>query len=163
MLDAVLFDLDSTIANTTHRQWMVPLIKAGGEGAPTWDDYSMACANDAPIEGTIALMNALAQRYVLFIVTGRSEAAYILTEKWLVENDVPFSDIFMRPAGDRTPNGKFKVGVINQLRETVWNPILFVDDYPEAAEYIRKHAGIPVLLVNPGKFADGQNENLGAV
>ncbi len=42
----VLWDLDSTLANTSHRQHMVPLIKAHTEGGPTWEDYSLACTED---------------------------------------------------------------------------------------------------------------------
>jgi uncharacterized HAD superfamily protein len=160
---AVLFDLDSTIASTLHRQWMVDLIRSGARGAPTWDDYSMACAKDEPIEGTIALMRILAMDNHLFIITGRSEAARELTLDWLSNHLVPFDDLYMRPAGDRTANGKYKVQTIEKLRERGYNPGLFVEDWPEAADYIREHAGIPVLLVNANYPKDAPHQNGGAV
>ena len=162
-MDAILFDLDSTIADTLHRQWMVPLIKAGGEGAPTWDDYSLACADDKPIESTIALMRTLARTHIIYIVTGRSDAARDLTENWLWEHGVPYAYVYMRPAGDRTPNGAYKVRIIKHLYAFHVNPILFVEDYPEAADYIEKHAGIPVLRVLGNYNPPAENENAGSV
>jgi predicted secreted acid phosphatase len=150
MIEAVTFDLDSTIADTLHRQWMVDEIMAKKPGAPTWDDYSMECVDDTPIAGTVALMRMLSsQGMLIFIVTGRSAAAKTMTRHWLEQNDIPCDALVMRPAGDRTPNGKFKVEKIRYLAELDYKVILHVEDSPDIAKYIQEHTGIPVLLVNP--------------
>lgn len=160
MIKAVGFDLDSTIAYNYHRQWMVPLIMSKTPGAPTWDDYSMMCAYDTPIEGTVALMRALSGDYQNWIITGRSDAAREMTEDWLREHDIPYLGLIMRPAGDRTANGKFKVQMIRRLLNDHGIAItLFVEDYPAAAAYITKHTGIPHLLVNPNYPADAPHNN----
>lgn len=163
-IEAVSFDLDSTIANTLHRQWMVPEIKAKRPGGPTWDDYSMACENDTPIYGAVTLMRALRPNHHIHIITGRSAGARSLTETWLAGWDIPYDGLHMRPAGDRTANGKYKVATLRSIQATSLVPmkfVLFVEDYPEAAEYITEHTGIPCLLVNANYPADAphQNEN----
>ncbi len=159
MRDVVCFDLDSTIADTLHRQWMVEEIKASRNKGPTWEDYSLACSDDKPIEGTIALTQQLKRNWLVFIVTGRSSAARELTEDWLSKHQVAYDGLLMRPAGDRTPNGQYKIDVINQLRDEGYKPVLFVEDFPEAAEEIRKATGVPVLLVNPGYPDDAPHSN----
>lgn len=158
----VIFDLDSTLADTRHRQWMVPLIKQRKgdsrpiDNSPTWDTYSLACTGDTPIAGTVALARFLDWRCydgmpLLAIVTGRSESARTDTENWLQAYKVPYDRLIMRPAGDRTPNPVFKVDVIDKLRDDGHEVVLFVDDYAAVADAIRHyHPDIPVLLVNPG-------------
>lgn len=161
MIEAVGFDLDSTIAHTYHRQWMVKEIQARPKfpGQKTWDDYSMECENDTPIEGTVALMRSLP--YLKFIITGRSAGAMGLTREWLAKHDIPYDGLLMRPAGDRTPNGKYKVQMLRRIADEGYKVFLFVEDYPEAAEYITEHTGIPCLLVNANYPPDAphQNEN----
>jgi predicted secreted acid phosphatase len=165
VIEAVGFDLDSTIANTYHRQWMVEEIQTKPKfpGQKTWDDYSMACADDTPIEGTVALMRMLSAEagLLIFIITGRSAAAEALTRHWLNRHHIPCDALVMRPTGDRTANGKFKVEQIRKCADLGYKVTLFVEDYPDAAEYITKHTGIPCLLVNANYPASAphQNEN----
>jgi hypothetical protein len=152
MTRVVLWDLDSTLANTAHRQPMVPAIRA--KTGPTWEDYSMACVDDTPVEGTVALVRLIASLADLptgnvrqYGVSGRSEAARQLTLDWFTRHEVPLDDLYLRPAGDHTPNGKYKVGVINQLREAGTDVLLFVEDWKETADYIHAKTGVPVLVV----------------
>lgn len=157
---AVLWDLDSTIANTMHRQHMVPAIKA--KQGPTWEDYSMACVDDTPVEGAVALVRLIASldpRSALvaqYGVSGRSESARDVTLTWFAEHGVPLNDLHLRPDGDHTPNGTYKVGVINRLRDSGVDVLLFVEDWKETGEYIREKTGVPVLLVQGDYNVDGQ-------
>jgi hypothetical protein len=162
MMDRViLWDLDSTLANTAHRQPMVPLIRA--KQGPTWEDYSMACVDDTPVEGTvtlvrlIAFLDPLASFVAQYGVSGRSEAAREVTEEWFKEHGVPLNDLYLRPAGDHTPNGKYKVGVINKLRDEGVNVLLFVEDWKETADYIHEKTGVPVLVVQGDYLATEAN------
>lgn len=168
MTRAVLWDLDSTLANTSHRQHMVPLIKA--KAGPTWEDYSMACTGDTPVEGTVALARLIASltvpvsdgltmqvssnRVMQYGVSGRSEAARQLTLDWFAEHGVPLDNVYLRPDGDHTPNGKYKVRVIRRLRDKGIDVVLFVEDWKETADYIHDKTGVPVLVVQ-GDYAIG--------
>jgi hypothetical protein len=158
---AVIFDLDSTLADTRHRQWMIPFIKAkrAAPGHPrysgnpvTWDDYSMACSGDTPIPGPVFLAQLFrAMNHEVYIVSGRSAAARVLTEKWLKTHDIPWDGIFLRPAGDRTPNAQFKVGILHSLIAAGIVPVLWVDDLAKVGDAIKaEFPDLPFLLVNPG-------------
>lgn len=151
MSTVVVFDLDSTLADTRHRQWMIPLIKATNNKGPTWDGYSVACEGDTPIASTVFLARWFNEVNDIVIVTGRSEAARQLTVNWLLYHSIPFTRLIMRPAGDRTPNPIFKVEAIDQLSDEGHEVRLVVDDYQAVADAMRHYyPDIPVLIVNPG-------------
>jgi hypothetical protein len=140
-----LWDLDSTIRDTTQRQWIIPEIKSGNA---SWADYSMLCAADAPIEGPIALMREAVD--VSHIgVTGSNECARNLTSIWLDKNEVPLSAVIMRPDDYPLPNGKWKVMVIRALLRVNADIRLFFEDWDVVAVYIREQTGIPVVGINP--------------
>ncbi len=127
----------------------------------------MACADDTPVEGTVALVRLLSgrsfnygeDRLYQYGVSGRSEAARDLTLDWFTRHDVPLDDLFLRPAGDHTPNSQYKVGVIRELRVSEVEVVLFVEDCAESAEYIRAETGVPVLLVQ-GDYLDATEANV---
>lgn len=147
---AVLWDLDSTLANTTHRQDMVPLIKAGD--GPTWVDYSLACGDDTPIEGAAALVRLLWGRIHQYGVSGRSMSAEQATQQWLEKHEIPLDGLFLRADDDKTPNGEHKVRVIRDLRDQGVDIVLFVEDWKETGDYIHEQTGVPVLYVQ-GEYA----------
>lgn len=152
---AVLWDLDSTLANTAHRQPMVPEIKEYKEGGPTWEDYSMACTGDTPVASTVALAQLLHGTVHQYGVSGRNVCAKQLTQDWLDKHKVPLERLFLRNDGDHTPNGRYKVGIIKLLRASGIEVVLFVEDWKETAEYITEKTGVPVLLVQGDYAVDG--------
>jgi len=140
-----LWDLDSTLANTMHRQHMVSLIR---EKKATWLDYSLACVDDAPIDGAVTLVRLLyGARVHQFAVSGRNASAEDITRDWLKRHQVPLQNVFLRVDGDYTANGLFKVKVINQLRERGFDVVLFIEDWQETADTITEKTGVPVLVV----------------
>jgi hypothetical protein len=149
---AVCWDLDSTLADTRHRQHMVPLIRAG---KATWLEYSLHCADDEPIEGAVTLARLLyGARVWQFAVSGRSASAEGATRDWLKRYQVPLDDVFLRPDGDYTENGLFKVRVLGQLRDRGFDVVLFIDDWQETADIIQAVTPVPVLVVK-GVYEDG--------
>lgn len=140
------WDLDSTVRSTMQRRHLLPKIRAG---QATWDDYSLLAADDVPIPGSVALMRMLENVYWNFAVSGTSAAALDLTRQWAKRHDVPLHDYLLRPAGDTTENGVFKVGVIRQLQDAGLKVVLFLEDWEPAARYITEQTGVPVLGINP--------------
>lgn len=165
-IPCAVFDLDSTVADTFHRQWMVEEIttKPKFPGQKTWDDYSMECAKDTPMAGTVTLMRLLSAEagLLIFIVTGRSSRAKTITRHWLLQNHIPCDALLMRPEGDRTPNGEYKVAMIEKMRSLGYEPVIAFEDWAECGDYITKETGVPVVLVNPN-YPDRPllNENRG--
>jgi hypothetical protein len=142
---AVCWDKDSTLADTSHRQWMVKDIRE--KKGTTWEDYARACGPDKPILSARQLMRLLAPHHAQVIMTG----AYDCPEarNWLREHNFPYHGLYMREAGDNRPNGVLKAKWIKELQALGTDVVLFVEDWPEAAEDIRRLTGVPVLVLNP--------------
>lgn len=148
---AVSFDLDSTLADTRQRQWMVAKIR-NKEGL-TWTDYSMECADDEPLRGAVILARILYARGVSILInTGRSVLAEQLTVDWLDTQMVPFDALAMRPINARESNTKIKIRHIREFEEhTNYRVALHVEDWAEVAEEIESVLDLPCLTV-AGKF-----------
>ncbi len=140
----VCFDLDSTLASTVHRRYLVPEIKAG---MATWHDYALLCVKDTPIAGTVALARILWPSNLICIVSGRSNVAEDLTRAWLAQNAVPFDRLIMR--SDDAENGDIKVNAVRQFQEEGLSVELFLEDWAPVAEHITDQTDVPVLGVNP--------------
>ena len=147
-MPTVCWDLDSTLRSSVQRRYLLPEVRAGRK---TWDDYSMLAAKDTPIAGSVAMLRMLSIEADIFnvAVTGASEATRGLTEAWCDEYDVPLDDFMMRPAGDETENGVWKVSCIRKLQAAGMDVQLFVEDWEPIARYIAQETEIPVLGVNP--------------
>jgi HAD superfamily, subfamily IIIB (Acid phosphatase) len=150
----VFFDLDSTLADTTHRQHLIDDARERGE-EPDWEAYSLLCSGDKPFPGPVQLARMCSwDGYFIVIVSGRSEAAMKPTVEWLMEHDVPFNGIILRKQGDTTPNEEFKVNAIRNWlvnHGASWEidkPLLIVEDWPPAARAMEAE-GWTVLLFNP--------------
>lgn len=143
----VAWDLDSTVRNTVHRRYLLPAIRAG---EATWDDYSMLCADDPPIPGTVKLVRLMDDAgYANIAISGASGAALELTRQWCRKYEVPMDDFVLRPEGDHTPNGVWKTTALDKLKAAGLDVQLFVEDWEAAAKYIAAETGIPVLGINP--------------
>jgi hypothetical protein len=156
------WDLDSTVCDTLHRAPMVERIRSGKE-AVSWDDYSMLCGDDLPIEGSVALMREWSGPGALVhvAVSGRSVCAEDKTWSWIKQHKVPLKAVILRPDGDHTPNGAWKSRVILSIQRLGGDVRIFFEDWDKAAEVIRKETGVPVMGVNPfyPPRDDPRNEN----
>jgi hypothetical protein len=140
----VCFDLDSTLASTVHRRYLIPSVRSG---EATWHDYARLCPGDTPVEGTVAVARMLWPNHLIYIVSGRSVFAEDLTRAWLERYAVPFDRLLLRP--DDTPNGEYKVQVVKQLESDGLSVELFFEDWGQTAAQIRDQTGVPVFGVNP--------------
>lgn len=139
------WDLDSTVASTVHRRHMVEEINNGGPA--TWDDYAMLCADDEPIAGSVALMREL--RGIHVAISGRSGLAEDLTWAWFERHEVPFHAALLRVHGDHTPNGRYKVRVLQAMQRLGISVRLFFEDWADAAREVAEQTRIPVVGINP--------------
>jgi hypothetical protein len=140
----ICVDLDSTLCDTSHRHHMV---LEGDERANTdWVAYSLACADDARIEGTCRLVRMLAEHHRIVLVSSRHEQARSLTEAWLAGHDVPYDELIL---GDGTVGlEEFKAHHVAALIERGETVELVIDDLPTLPATLES-LGIPVLTVRP--------------
>lgn len=149
---AVVWDLDSVLAKTEHRHWMVPEIKAG---RLTWEDYALAAADDIPDPAAVDLLRLLSLSHLQAVVTNRSAAARELTQRWFERHEIPARRLIMRPAAEAKTNVserdayEWKARQILELESAGVAVLLAFEDWPDAAAVIRELTGVPVMVVNP--------------
>ena len=91
----VIFDLDGTLALIDKRRDL-----ATKNGKMDWDVFFDRdnIKLDVPNTSVITMAQTLhSQGFRIVIFSGRSKATYRTTRQWLIQNDVPFDDLHMRP------------------------------------------------------------------
>lgn len=118
----VIFDLDGTLADATHRLHFIQ------REEKDWDGFFGACVDDKPIHNNIDISQALYENYKIIIITGRSSAVWDETITWLREHDVAYQRLLMRNKGDRTPDHRLKVQMAKDYGLTPENTLCVFDD-----------------------------------
>lgn len=142
---AVLFDRDSCLSLTRHRWHLSP--KA--DPSSTWDAYNAAAGDDPPNPGVVRAAQLAWPHHQVHVCSGSGTAAESVTRGWLTRHGVMLDGLRLRPDGDYTPNGLFKVNYILELRAAGIEVVLAYEDWGEAALAIEELAGVPVVGVNP--------------
>ena len=99
MKKTVIFDLDGTLALIDKRR----AISTKDNGKMDWDKFfdPQNIKLDVPNTPVIKMAQMLdSQGFNIVILSGRSKATYRTTRQWLIQNDVPFDDLHMRPTSD---------------------------------------------------------------
>ena len=94
----VIFDLDGTLALIDKRRAL-----ATKDGKMDWDVFFDRdnIKLDVPNTPVITMAQLLkSQGFTIIIFSGRSKVSYRTTRQWLIQNDVPFDDLHMRPTDD---------------------------------------------------------------
>jgi predicted secreted acid phosphatase len=99
MKNIVIFDLDDTLTDTSHRSHLLDCKPA------KWDEFYQASKDDSPRLEAIELFNYyLATGHIVLIFTGRSETTENETLEWLYKyteltEETENFEMFMRPEG----------------------------------------------------------------
>lgn len=141
----VLSDLDSTIADTSPRHHLTP----HRDPASSWEAYALACSGDLPMRGPIRALQIYASLYPIHIVSLRHAAATGRTKRWLKRYDVPYDVLRLRRESEPNDSAEYKISYIREVRDQGFEPILFLEDWPDTARAIEAETGVPVLVVNP--------------
>lgn len=144
MKDTYFFDLDGTLADGRHRLHLLPA-KEDAHKTQAWDAFNLASGRDMPILDNIRLMNELHQfGKRIVILTGRSDVAYHVTNRWLWEHGCNFNELIMRPASDHRRDIEFKEEALrNYGLERI---VACFDDLEHVAKHIRS-LGVTCHLV----------------
>jgi len=143
----VVFDIDGTIANNSHRQkWL--------EQSPKdWKRYNEGMAEDGVYHDIVHLMSQLYYNNKVILCTGREDVYASVTERWLEKNDISeyVEDMYMRRAKDYRPDSVVKVELLERITYDYARPWMWFDDRQQVVDAIRAQ-GIRVLQVQEGNF-----------
>lgn len=158
MIDTVIFDIDGTLADVTHR--VHHLLKEPKD----WDAFKKGHQGDTPLPPSIILegMRLLKTKTPLRIIylTGRSEDEREATVEWLYRSssanlwpgaDKINKDLFMRPEGDWTGDDVFKEKILHELIATGHNILFVIEDRKRVVDMWRRN-GIFCLQCADGDF-----------
>jgi hypothetical protein len=155
----LIFDLDGTIANQTHR---LHLVKSHPR---RWQEFFDLCGRDTPYKHIRLIMRALwnvsrgfdaIPKLKLFIVSGRPDSHREVTEAWLWKYGIPYHEMYMRVAGDTRPDTVIKAEILDQL-VAEHEVLCAFDDRPSVIK-LWKSRGIPVLEIESQDWSDDEGE-----
>jgi phosphoglycolate phosphatase-like HAD superfamily hydrolase len=145
-----LIDIDGTLADTSHRQWVLEEKRPYG---PNWELFFCLAVDDKPFPHMQQLLSDLHQYWVRFVyVTGRPERYRQLTEDWLDKHDFPAArHLYMRKDGDHRPDHIVKRELLDLIRVDGFTPVMAFDDRNSVVKMWRE-AGVPCAQVAEGNF-----------
>ena len=137
MKKAVICDLDKTLALFTHR--------GPFETEKCIDD----CVNE-PVREVVSLFYN--NDYDIIIVSGRNQKYKDLSVQWLENNNIPFTDIFLRKDDDNRPDQIIKEEIYIENIKNKWNILFVLDDRDKVVDMWRNKLKLTCLQVNYGDF-----------
>ena len=137
---AVIFDIDGTLFDDSHRK---NLVEAG-----KWSEYFAAGANDTPHKAIIAELKAQQKAgRAIVLMTGCPEKHRQITEEKLARNGVVVDVLLMRPDNSFVKNHDLKASWITEMSH--YDFIAAFDDRPGSVAAFKK-LGIDAFLVKDG-------------
>jgi predicted kinase len=119
---AVIFDIDGTLSDPTHRLEHVR--------KKDWKTFFSLMADDPVHKPVRWLLNAVRDQMIteveILLVSGRPEDYRKQTESWLKTHEISYEELFMRPSGDHRADFIVKSQILDKILETY--EILFVVD-----------------------------------
>jgi predicted kinase len=143
---AVWVDIDGTLAERVHDLAPQP-VRGPFDEARVYED----AVREHIAELVRTLHNA---GYAIIIMSGRTDSCQEETERWLIDNNIPYDEIFMR----RTVEDKGRKDNLVK-HDLFWANVapkydvqFCLDDRQQVVDFTRDVLKIPVLQVQPGNF-----------
>ena len=146
MSKIVVFDIDGTLANTEHRKKYV------ATKPKNWAAWNAAMKDDSVHTDIRDLLDTLRNAgKTIIICSGRGDETRGVTERWLSDNGIRYSALYMRAERDYRQDSIVKTELLDRIREEHGEPYLWIDDRQQVVDAIRAQ-GVRVLQVAPGDF-----------
>lgn len=143
---AVIFDMDGTLADCSHRLHYVQ-----GSGKKDWEKFFAGCADDTPQNEIVRLAVELSFSNAILIASARPERLRKVTESWLKLYEIPYERIYLRKNDDRRTDGIVKSEMLKQMHNHGFEPWIVVDDR-ESAVAAWRDLGLTCLQCEEGRY-----------
>lgn len=126
MFDAVICDIDGTLADCEHRRhWVLNKPRR-------FDKFFEEMAADTVKLNVRNLIRNLSKSYAVILVTGRPEIYRIVTEKWLATHDLNhmqgYVKLLMRPDDYFGSDVLLKNNIYHEVIKPIYDVKLVIDD-----------------------------------
>ncbi|MCE9564634.1 MAG: AAA family ATPase [Planctomycetes bacterium] len=133
MAKAVIFDIDGTLADATHRLHHIQ------NGSRNWDAFFAEAANDPVIEPVRDLVQLFDnQDYQIILVSGRTDKIRGLTEAWLDQHSIPYHELYMRAESDYRQDFLVKSELLDGILAKGHQIHCVIDDRPSVVAMWRE-------------------------
>jgi predicted kinase len=131
----VIVDVDGTLA------------QMNGRSPYAWDQVH----TDTPNTMVVQVVNSLAQRHAIVVLSGRDGSCASATFDWLVKHGLTFTALKTRTAGDNRSDYIIKQELLEQHVLPKYDPVLAIDDRQQVVDLWREQ-GIECWQVAQGRF-----------
>lgn len=139
--NAIICDIDATLSlNLKGRPFY-------GEGC------AEGIADDIVIEPIANILRTMSKNNKILIVTGREGTPEIIeaTKNWLINNNIPYDSIYLRPVKDYSPGTECKKEIYNNYIKGKYNVSFVLEDNKKCVNMWRSE-GLICLQPNDGNF-----------
>lgn len=150
MEDAVIFDMDGTLANVSSIRHLLNGVRANGKPDKNFDKFHELSV-DVPPNSWVAEAARLCKAigFEIIIVTARKHKWRHQTAWFLALNNIPSDALFMRGNNDNRPDYEVKRDIYNRIVDLGYDVRVAYDDNPNVIRLWRE-VGIPEIIVVPG-------------
>lgn len=149
---AVIFDIDGTLSDPTHRRHHVQ------GGKKDWEKFFAELDGDAPVEPVFKLFHALQKAgYYMLIVSGRREQYRFETVNWLRKHGLTVFKLYMRKNDDLRQDDMIKSDILDEIVAEGYSPFLVIDDRQRVVDMWRSR-GLVCLQNTPMEEAPTAEE-----
>ena len=142
----VIFDVDGTLMNISHRRKFVEM------KPKDWKAFREQTVNDTPNLDVFAVAKSLHQAgHNIIIASGRNKSQRAITRKQLMSEGLVFRAIYLRSDSDYRPDTEVKAQMLDKMKAEGWNPELVFDDRTSVVDMWREK-GLRAVQVAPGDF-----------
>ena len=120
----VLFDIDGTLADNSHRQHFLT------SSPKSWDEFYDKMNEDRPNVDVVGLCRTLTRSddYDVVLVTARPERYRSVTEDWLSRHAIDCPRLLMRANEDFRPDAEVKQEMLGELTSSLDDIAFIIDD-----------------------------------
>lgn len=142
--NAIIIDLDGTLANITNRQHHLQAKK-------DWKSFFEGIPNDQINSWCQTIIEKFRNDHKILIVTGRPQDYETTTIAWLNSFGVKYDEIFFRKSGDHRSDDIVKKEIYDAKILPLYNVLFVVDDRKRVVDMWRKQ-GLVCLQCDVGDF-----------
>jgi len=150
-MNLVIFDIDGVIADSSHRQHLIPDDYGVTENWGEWNKHAMLDSVISPMCNLARTLLLRSSLQVLFL-TARCESGKNETMHWLrnaIHPAINCSSVIMREDGDSRPAYEIKAEKCLNIRESGDEIVTIFEDDPQNVAVLQSLNFPAVLLVPP--------------